>query len=264
MTAWQSLPPETASSEGAYRRLWERYAAPLDDPFAQALAAGAVADRFAWIFIAGYQAALRRVFGRLDGWSAFAVTEDRSAEQPLPGVTWKEAAAGYRIDGCKTWVAACQHIDSLVIKAGRGADARYFLVPAQIAGLGIEAKRAPRMLPDLSQGVAHFDAVVLPATALQDAAAVAQFGASEVLFIYTAFLASSWHRVPTERSAIEALLALATPLATGAAVERNSAFQPLDDGVQALRERLAAGPFADDADWQRDQTLVRMYAKPAP
>ena len=52
-----------AASEAAYRDAWNERVVPLDsDPLAMAIAGGLIADRMAWVFVAGYQAACRHVF----------------------------------------------------------------------------------------------------------------------------------------------------------------------------------------------------------
>ena len=60
----------------------------LDSLTAQAVKGGLLADRMAWVFVAGYQCALRHTFSELpaDGIAVFAVSEDRKNDPPLPGV----------------------------------------------------------------------------------------------------------------------------------------------------------------------------------
>ena len=90
-----------------------------------AVQGGLVADRLAWVFVAGYQAALRRTFPAevLHGWGAFAVSEDRRGDPPLPGVDYQQTKDEFVISGHKTWVAAVSCVEHLIIKAGRGARA---------------------------------------------------------------------------------------------------------------------------------------------
>ena len=113
--------------EADFKALWLEHCAGLP-PFEMAVQAGLLADRFSWIFTAGYQGAMRHVFPqeRFDGWAAFAVSEDRSEDNPLPGVTWQADGPGFVIEGSKTWVAASAHCDDIVFSAGRGGAKRFF------------------------------------------------------------------------------------------------------------------------------------------
>ena len=69
------------ANEDAYKALWQRLVASQQDLGLLAVQGGLLADRLAWVFVAGYQAALRRTFPDqgFSGWAAFAVSEDRRA-----------------------------------------------------------------------------------------------------------------------------------------------------------------------------------------
>ena len=50
------------ADEDAYKALWLAAVAPQQDLGLLAVQGGLLADRLAWVFVAGYQAALRRTF----------------------------------------------------------------------------------------------------------------------------------------------------------------------------------------------------------
>ena len=69
-----------STSEAAYRDVWNERVVPLDsDPLAMAIAGGLIADRMAWVFVAGYQAACRHVFSSDDGPVSLAPPQPRQS-----------------------------------------------------------------------------------------------------------------------------------------------------------------------------------------
>ena len=66
-----------SATEDNYRELWLSGVAQQNDLGLMAVQGGLLADRLAWVFVAGYQAALRRTFPdqAYSGWAAFAVSE---------------------------------------------------------------------------------------------------------------------------------------------------------------------------------------------
>lgn len=254
-------------TEPAYIAAWRSLASEYADasPFALAVRAGLHADRFAWIFAGGYQSAMRHVFADLPAgpqpaWRAFAVSEDRDDPVARPGVTYTRDGDDFRIEGYKTWIAGAASLDEIVFKAGRGPEARYFCVSRSLPGLTLTLKPAPRVLPDLSQGVARFEDAHVGADAQVTGEAKA-FAATEVLYIYTSFLASVWLRADEERAAAHELLALAQRISTQRIITREGDMHTLDAGVQHLLARLSDVRYASDARWQRDAGLVRMYSR---
>ena len=74
------------SDERAFADIWLRQVAPLSSRVAQAVQGGLLADRLAWVFVAGYQCALRHTFAQLPAGSiaAFAVSEAARASLHCP------------------------------------------------------------------------------------------------------------------------------------------------------------------------------------
>ena len=250
------------ADEDAYKALWLAAVAPQQDLGLLAVQGGLLADRLAWVFVAGYQAALRRTFPDqgFSGWAAFAVSEDRRGDPPLPGVDYQNVDTGFSISGHKTWVAAVNAVDHLVIKAGRGARARYFNLPRQTRGLELSA-RAANFLGEMSQGSAHLVDVRVSTDTALNADAVPQFGQREALYIYLAFLAyagRAWLQDAAQDDCLSLIQrldqALAQPQLPLAEVKE------LDVAVQSVLASIAAAAAADNERWEVDQRLISMYS----
>ena len=101
---WQDLDLGSFSSEGKkinfteldFLEVWRTVVDSDMDLTSQTLVAGSKATCLAWVFVAGYQSAIRRVFpgSEFSGWTAFAVSEDRKIDPPLPGVEYSNREAG--------------------------------------------------------------------------------------------------------------------------------------------------------------------------
>jgi hypothetical protein len=236
------------------------------DCFSAAFDGGVYADRFAWVFMAGYQAAIRDTFPaqQFNDWVAFAVSEDRTGT--LAPVTYSKVlnpneADTYLVSGYKTWVAASDHVQNLVIKAGRGAAAVYLRVPRATSGVEVLTGAPGKTLPDLSQGRVHLSAAQFSATAILDQSRVKGFGAREAFFVLVAFLGWTYRAHAELRSQAQPLIESAGTFATDT-IDRNSRdFRIFADAVQVLVE--AAGKRVDDPAWHRDKRLVQMYASHA-
>ena len=273
-------------NERDYFALWQLHVAKMDDGFDAARYAGYCADRFAWIFVAGYQSAIRWAFPetQFDGWTAFCVSEDRAKDDPLPGVDWQQDNSGETdllVSGYKTWVAASAHVSSMVVKAGRGGRAKYLHIPSASQGTTLLHSESPSMLPDLSQGKVKLDRVGVKQSQVLPTARVPGFGQAEVLYIFVAFLAHVQQRHSTDHYAQQAeeLLELALKvhaimntiyLSTGDTGDTNT--ESLDEHndlevitkdlkgrIKNLLAELSGQIYADDPIWQRDQRLVAMY-----
>ena len=118
------MPANTCASEAEYLALWKASLATQEplDLLAMAITGGLLADRMAWVFVGGYQSAIRHTFMHeaFSGWGAFAVSEDRKGQPPLPGVTLHNSAQGDVVSGYKTWVACSDSVEHVVIKAEIG------------------------------------------------------------------------------------------------------------------------------------------------
>lgn len=234
----------------------------LDNPRALAIQTGKISPNPAFVFIAGYQAAIRATFAELKqgGWIAYAASEDRSSESPKPGVTHRDGC----LFGFKTWVAASKQINTLVVKVGRGPEAFYAHLNNLLAspnedaldkrpeGLTITTKTDPRFLPDISQGIVEFDQT--PFKMIADVSRVKQFGTYEPYYIYVSFLASLIaHQPKLSETANEVLNAH----------PNSESLAEMDLAVQGLIEKLNAenwGYALAGDNWEIDQRLYTMYS----
>jgi len=250
------------ASEAQYLAAWSEHvqSRTAEGSFALALAGGYLADRLAWVFVAGYQAALRATFTglQLPGWTALAVSEDPSKDNPLPGLTWQASRSGYSLDGYKTWIAAVQQVQHIIVRA-RGEQPELFLMARDTPGLILSVSPDPAMLPDLSQGKAQLKGVEVGASARLDIDSLTGFGQREALHIYIAFVGMCLRAAEAntaDTSSCLRLLEQAEPLADDC---DEASFAAFSREIQALRERVSETLFADDAHWQRDQRLIAMY-----
>ena len=245
------------SDERAFADMWLRQVAPLSSRVAQAVQGGLLADRLAWVFVAGYQCALRHTFAQLptDSMAAFAVSEDRKGEPPLPGVTATVLNNETKVSGYKTWVACCATLSHLIIKSDRGDKANYYCLERSSHGLTLTPKYGA-FLAEMSQGVAQLNQVAV-ATPL-DATQVSHFGTRETLYIYMAFCAWAGkfsESAETCEALIHRLARLVEqpPKDEAGLVELKS----VDQAVQTLRESI---PTTAAANYEQDQRLIAMYS----
>lgn len=266
------MPANRCATEVEYLALWKKClsadkpAASPTDLLAMAVTGGLLADRMAWVFVGGYQSAIRHTFMReaFSGWVAFAVSEDRKGQPPLPGVTVHNSAQGDVVSGYKTWVACSDSVEHLVIKAGSGADAGYFNIHRTTPGLTVSNKRAVAnpgsFLAEMSQGIAHLQDVAV-AQVLDDTE-VARFGIRETLYIYCAFCAHAGqfysNQVDVEFCAelIRRLGALLENLPTDQM--GLDELKAVDTAVQKMLGQISPG--AIDSNWSKDRQLIAMYS----
>ena len=247
-------------NEQAYAQLWRAEVADLQ-PLEMAVAGGHMATDLAQVFVAGYQAAIRATFRVNDkGWVAYVVSEDRTPSQRHLAVTYNTKSA--TISGVKTWVAALENIASLLVKAGQGEDACYFLLPVEANGIQLKSRLPGQFLAGLSQGSVEFRRTVVQPQQHLDGSTARQFRFLEPLYLYVAFLAfikSRW----TDSRQVDELLSLAAILASAdfASAVTAQQFAVLDQGVQGCMRLLDAQPLSGLPSWAVDRRLMEMYSK---
>jgi alkylation response protein AidB-like acyl-CoA dehydrogenase len=155
---------ESYSDEHSFHAAWCAAQASLADgassPTALALAGGELADRLAWVFVSGYQAAVRRCFPEFtppSGWTCLAAAEAGAGE---PCVL-ESVGDAFRLSGEKSWVAGAGVLARLVVLVSEGDGICFVPVAADAAGVKISLPRTPGFLAEMTQGVANFDAVVI-------------------------------------------------------------------------------------------------------
>ncbi len=248
--------------EPAYLAAWQAHALPWADALLpMAVAAGRIADRLAWVFQAGYQAACRDAFPdvRSSGWIAYAASEDRKNDPPLPGVTLADGC----LNGFKTWVAGARSLEQLAIKLGSGPDAHYLLIPRDTPGLTVLPGHTRRFLSEMSQGQAHFDRTPLAATTALDPRRIRHFGLVEPLYVYAAFcgfVLGSTDEPDLVACARDCLAAIAPALQSVGGTLDHPHLGQADARAQDLLARLSDNRLQAAGNWLSDQRLISMYS----
>jgi acyl-CoA dehydrogenase len=172
--------PTTAPPRDTVAAWWPRWrdgAARAGDSAAQALLGGFDADRVAWAFASGYQAALRALLPDLqsDAVAAFCVTEERGNRPRDIETLFKPAADGsVSITGAKRWTTLGPDSSLLLIVGALppvdGGDARVQLRVARVApqapGVQLLAMPETRFVPEVPHARVRLDAVHVDAGAL--------------------------------------------------------------------------------------------------
>jgi len=253
------VPAGGLNTEAQFHDFWCAHLADEKDLVLKALKGGMSSDRFAWIFLSGYQSAIKRTFPELaaDRWSSFAVSEDRRGE--LPGLGWRKSEKGFLLKGYKTWVAAVDQMQTIIVKAGRGDEAIYLAVDREHPNLVLTTKEQG-FLPEMSEGIACFEEAELSSSSLLSDAKVKAFGKCEILFIYLAFCGLAVAR-SKDNSVIEEGWRVAKKISiTLRDNEEFSGLKEIDTKVQALRVKM--GENAPKVrNWNSDQKLIAMYSK---
>ena len=254
----QTFPSVDIDSEARFNESWIVLANSISDPWLLGIAGGMLSPRFGWVFSAGYQAALRRLFPvDFAGWGAFAVSEDRAPENALPGVTYEGEGDTSLLNGYKTWIAGSDHVTDLIVSArgSSGGDTHYFHVPVDQEGVAITTRPPGRVLPDLSQGQAQ----LIDARATEiDSSQVADFRLGEVFYIYLAFLGATWQHFPARKAQVEKVLDLSRSVVE---LKLNHSFKALDAQVQHLLQSMRSEEGERHDLWRRDYKLIAMYAQ---
>tara|TARA_B100001250_G_scaffold277746_1_gene240200 strand:- start:3361 stop:4179 length:819 start_codon:yes stop_codon:yes gene_type:complete len=254
----KNLPLGPIGSESEFYAFWSKYLSGEKNLTVKAFKGGICSDRFAWVFLSGYQSAIQHTFSEMssDHWASFAVSEDRRGT--LPGLDWSKTEKGILLNGYKTWVAAVDQMNTIIVKAGRGDRAVYLAVDRDHSNLTLTRKEQG-FLPEMSEGVAHFqDAVVSEKDLLSDKN-VKQFGKIEILYIYLAFcgLVASKSK---DTTVVDNSWAIAEEISALVHSEDFFALKEVDVKVQQLRDE-AGGNMLGVSGWDADQKLIAMYSK---
>ena len=253
-------------TEAAYRDAWTEHALPREpDLLAMAISGGLIADRVAWVFVAGYQAACRNVFpsAALRSWVSYAATEDREGDPPLPGVRLTGTPSAGTLSGNKAWIAAARSVGQLVVRVGTGPEATYFVVDRDRHGVTIDPK--PRdFLADLSQGQAGFEETPVNGADAVDGTRIGLLEFVEPLYVYSAFCGfvlggtTEPDLVAGCHDCLDAVEPALSSIRAGDIDQVN-----LDKAgalAQDLLVRLAGNRAGAAGHWETDQKIVAMYA----
>jgi len=170
-------PPERIDHFNEWKKSWHRLVPRWKTTVDRALAAGWAADRPAWAFAAGYQAAIQRLAPRLvtGQLAAIGITEaggSHPARIQCRLTAPSAAGSAWRLDGTKAFVSGAGGAEMLLVVASTGKTPegrnalRLVAVPADLAGVTITALPPLGMVPELPHGQIRFTSVALPEAAL--------------------------------------------------------------------------------------------------
>lgn len=254
-------------------------------PIGRAIAGGFAADRLAWAFCAGYQAALRALVPQLpaDALASLCVSETagnhpRAIQTTL--LPHPELPGKFILDGAKRWTTLGSD-SALLLVAARSAGAaeaarvliRLALVRQGTPGVSLSRMAEIRFIPEVAHAEVHFERVLVDAQDLLEgdgyARYVKPFRSIEDLHVHAATLAYllrearrlAWPRTWVERAfaALHAFAALA-PLDASAPATHIALAGALDMGAALVREADACWAAAPEDPaclrWTRDRALL--------
>jgi alkylation response protein AidB-like acyl-CoA dehydrogenase len=261
---------------------WRAGSAAGASPIERAIVGGFEADRVAWAFASGYQAALRALVPGLpdEALSAFCVTEEAgNRPRDVQATITLLDDGSVSISGAKRWTTLGPD-SSLLLVVGRLHDAgasgerpqlRVARVPSGTPGLSLIAMPPTRFVPEVPHARVQLDNVRLPASSLLPgdgyAQAVKPFRTLEDTHVTAAVLAYLLREARARSWPVDLRERLAATLIALVAVAAGSADAPathvvLEGALRWAHQLYAeAGPLwaaaADDAAarWQRDAAL---------
>ena len=217
--------PATITTLTEWKPTWQAVVSRWERPVDRALAGGLAADRPAWAFAAGYQAAIQCLAPSCptERIAAICITEK---DGPHPAriksrLTPSADRTGWRLDGEKAFVSGAGEAEILLVAVSTGTSPdgrnrlRMVSVPADSKGVTVMSLPTLAIVPEIPharvrfQGVALDDAALLPGDGYTEA--VKPFRTLEDLHVTGAFLAWIFgvgRRAGWPAEALEALLAL--------------------------------------------------------
>ncbi|MCC6998314.1 MAG: acyl-CoA dehydrogenase family protein [Deltaproteobacteria bacterium] len=256
-------------------------------PIDVALLGGAAADRVAWAFASGYQAALRALVVELPDVVVSLCATEAAGAHPSAIATRLEstgAEGGLRVTGEKRWATAAPEAGLLLVVASIGVDdqgrnrLRVVRVPTTRAGVSLSAGTATAFAPELGHAsVSLADVEVSSAEVLPGdgyTRYLKPFRTIEDIHVHAALLGlmlGSGRRAGLSPALLERLLAAAVTTRALAAANPTAATTHLAlAGALALTRALVAdftAAFAEVAApevlarWQRDLPLLDIAAR---
>ncbi len=251
------------------------------EPVDRALARAFLADRVAYAFAAGYQAALRRLVPSLpdDRVVSLCVTEEKGNHPRAIETRLDRDPAGVsRITGRKRWATHSPHAMELLVvaRSGERPDGRPRLELVRVLGgapgVAIEPMHGVAFVPEISHGTVTLDAVpvadddVLPGDGYDDY--VKPFRTIEDVHVAAALvghlirsaLAFGWPASITEDLlafvAAARELALADPKALATHLALGGLFREQARILAAIEPCWALADDATRARWKRDAALL--------
>ena len=279
-------PPDRIDDFTAWKAVWRKIVPRWEQPIDRALAGSWAADRPAWAFAAGYQAAIQALLPDhpCDQLAALCISEDHGAHPAgiRTRLSAAEGSAGWRLDGTKTFVTGAEGADLLMVAASAGAmpdgrnRLRMAMVPADLDGVHITSLPNLGFVPEMPHGRVDFEAVGLTDEALLPGdgyiRAIKPFRTLEDVHVTGAFLA--WFAGVGRRSGwpdalLETLLAMMVTARTLALAPPLAPHVHLALGgllSQVARVLDEAVPLWEQVDprtrlwWQRDHKILEVAA----
>ena len=266
--------PIESSTESKWNENWMSNDVSAHEPLVIALLGGAMADRLAWVFHAGYQGMMRYAFPFCpqQGWASYLVAEDKTGE--YPGTVLTKSDDQNKLSGYKSWVAASDHVDHLVVQVTGSEENTLLLIDRNEAGVSLSSRESPGFLADLSQGFAAFESVSVAAERVFSSADqppnFAQSEPHHVLTALNAFMTSQALKLGGDPDFLNK--AISSLHLAGKLVEDNTVdddfFLGIADLDAATTETARSfEQFLEDNDtslhlrWQRDRGLVKMFSR---
>lgn len=266
--------PLGADDEGNWNKIWTSQVETCGNSLAMAMVGGALADRLAWVFHAGYQGMMRYAFPFCpkQGWASYLVAEDKTGE--YPGTSLKRIDGGVILSGYKSWVAGSEHVNHLVVQVSGSEDNTLLLVGREDDGLSLTSRDKPGFLTELSQGFAAFEDVFVDERLVFGSKVLpSNFAQSEPLHVLTAlnaFIISQTLSAGGDSALVSAAkrsLDKTGELVASEAVDDEFflAIARFDEettetahGFEAFIEKRNTDLYAA---WQKDRGLVNMFSR---
>ena len=181
------------SEEDCYR-LWGEEKLFTLSPVDMTIKASALVTSLDWVFVAGYQGALKHTFpdDKFLGWSAFLFTENNESSSEYSPTKIVETDRGRMLHGSKSWVAQSRSVDRLVVTLNSDKDiiseVGGVIVDRYNDGVQISSRGEPKFLKKMSQGIAIFHEVSVEDSQVFEPSLVRRFVKMESHYIILAVL----------------------------------------------------------------------------
>ena len=223
-------PPVRIAFFPEWKRAWKNLVSLWETPLDRALAGGFAADRPAWAFAAGYQAAIQHLMPAMDATriAAICITEKGG---PHPARIYcrltpdRNDVGRWCLDGTKEFVSGADGAEILLVAATTGTTPngrntlRMVTFPADSDGVTVSALPSLGIVPEMPHGKVHFETVSLPDEALWPGdgytGAIKPFRTMEDLHVTGAILAwifATGRRSGWPASVLETMLSLMVTL----------------------------------------------------
>ncbi|HIG41014.1 MAG: hypothetical protein ABGY96_28415 [bacterium] len=266
--------PLISATEEAWKNNWISNDVSGHDPLAVALIGGALADRPAWIFHAGYQGMMRYAFPFCpkSGWASYLVAEDKTGE--YSGTVIAKSTDSRTVSGFKNWVAASGHVDHLIVQVTGSDENTLLLIDRNAAGVALTHRESPGFLADMSQGFAAFDEVNVTDDCIFSSGDLPpNFAQSEPLHVLTAlnaFMVSQTLNLGGNPGILTA--AMDSLRLAGRLVEGNATGDDFFLGVadldasmtetaRSFEEFIQVEDIGLHLRWRKDRGLVKMFSR---